>query len=149
MIPPKLSNKNSRLYLALIFRLILVYKNSLFFDWLKSLRRPSQPIPRLISRQSWCFSSDSVLYPIRRGKDSIQANLYENIINCFLHQEYSIELALRCFLRSKFLLKDTLGIKCVYIYSFTLKRCKILCSENVFKNTLCIKSLSGFSLKRF
>ena len=38
----------------------------------------SKHILRLISRQIWCISSDSVVYPMRRGKDGIPANLYKS-----------------------------------------------------------------------
>ena len=53
----------------------------------------SQPIPRLTSRQSWCISLDSVMYPIGRGNDGIPENMYKSELKQVLYQERSIELA--------------------------------------------------------
>ena len=81
MPPPKLLGESSQLLLAVKFRLRLVHYDVWHFGWLMSPKRPNQPIPILTSRQSWCISSNLVVYPIGKRKDDIPENLYENFLN--------------------------------------------------------------------
>ena len=67
-VSTKIDEKNRKLLLAQITRFMQVCK-LLFFDLLMLPTSPSQPVPRLTSRQSWCISSDSVVHPIGKGED--------------------------------------------------------------------------------
>ena len=78
-----------------------------------SAERLSQSIARLVCRQSWCISSDSVVCLIGREKDSKLADLYIRLINYVLYQECSIKLASKVLLCSENMFKYTLGTKCV------------------------------------
>ena len=54
-----------------------------YFDGLMSPKIFSQPLPYVSGRQSWCISTDSVVYPIGRGKYGILAKLDRNSMNGF------------------------------------------------------------------
>ena len=71
------SIKNRKLLLALVTRLILVFRKLFYFDWLMSPEKSSQPIARLTSRQLWCVNSYSEACPIGSGKDGLLDNRYK------------------------------------------------------------------------
>ena len=73
--------KNRKLLLAQIIHLILVWDKLLYFVWLMSSDRPSQPIPCLIGRHSRCITSDSVGYPDDKGKVRRPENFYIKVIS--------------------------------------------------------------------
>ena len=93
MLPPESVKKLSQLFLVLITYFKLVFCNLMYFDLSMSPIKPSQPIPRLISSQSWCIRSASMVYPDGRGKLGMPENLYKNVNHYVLYQETSIELA--------------------------------------------------------
>ena len=90
---------------------------------------PTQPIPRLTSRQSWCISSDSVVYPIGRGEDVIPANLYKHLLGYVLGQECSIELVNELFLRNEIMVQNTSGVKHVYAFLLSVWKDAIFCVD--------------------
>ena len=57
----------------------------------------SQTVPGLTSRQSWCISSDSVVYWSKEGKRWYTDESGQKPINCVLRQESSFKLASEVF----------------------------------------------------
>ena len=88
--------------LKAVFSLNLSFGIFLYFHWVMSPKRPSQPIPCLIGRQSWCISSDSVVYSDGSRKVGMPRSMYENVIICVLYQQCSKELTINGFRATKF-----------------------------------------------
>ena len=98
--------------------------------------------PRLTSRESRCFCSDSVAYPIGREKDGTPAYLYKNVINYVFHQELMIESVSNFFscklLQNKVPQENRLLPflwRLGMVVDLMLKKSKYLCTEKFsFKN---------------
>ena len=96
MFPSTSLEKKKKLFSAYITRFVLVFSELLYFDWLISAKLLSPPFPCLISRQSLCKNSDSVVYSDMRGKIVMPENLYKNVLTYILHQECSDRIGQQC-----------------------------------------------------
>ena len=94
MFATKIDGKNTKLLLALIIQLRVVWDKVLSFDGFSSPKRLPQFIPCLINRQSWLINSVSVLYSHGRGKVSMPQNLYRKVLNYVLYYEGSNRVGL-------------------------------------------------------
>ena len=90
---------------------MFVFWKLLCFDRLISPERPSQPISASLED-----SSNSVVFAIERGKDSLTANLYKNILYCVLNQECSKKWASKVFPCDK-------GVICFWSYAVKVEFC--------------------------
>ena len=124
----------------------MVWDKLLCFDWLMSPKRPTQRISRRTSRQSWCISSDSVVYPIERGKVVAPENLYKDLLNFVLYQECVIELAKKYFFMQSTPAYSTAKLSTIYhcckvcVWFYCRKKSIFLCPQKLsFKNIHSIK----------